>query len=328
MKKKPTLLVTIFLTILSLWGCQKPIPISSVNESCIRILAEIDMISPGRLSWSSDSSVLYVYSSDRIDVVSMDTHEITMTRTASDNAYILDINPLEQLYLESSDSVRFDIKGIDSGETMRSVTYPTYATSAIFSPDGQYLAIASGEVWQVDIFDIESGGVMDTLVGFETAAPVYGIQYSRDGQFLLYFARATLQPQDIATHEMGTAIFHEDFISTFTTSPDGAFLLSGAAGTIDGELKPLVYLWDRTDGTQVATLVLEPYVSSLDYTPDGKMIACGGANVIYFADAGTLELASTFETGLDHITALRFSPDGSLIAASDSSGKLILLGIP
>jgi WD40 repeat protein len=110
-------------------------------------------------------------------------------------------------------------------------------------------------------------------------------------------------------------------------SPDGTLVASvgpatsGAAGSGSA-----VKLWRASDGTLLQTLKGREDPCALAFSPDGQVVAAGGANgTVYLwktADGGALRELSWQPSSNTPVSALAFSPDGKLLAATDVQGRV------
>ncbi len=101
-------------------------------------------------------------------------------------------------------------------------------------------------------------------------------------------------------------------------SPDGQML---AVGGEDGATK----IWRVKDHSE-RTIRGAGYVSSLSFSFDNRRLAVGGATLTLF-DLTTFRSLGTLKTESQGVIAA-FSPDGNLLAASDSEGSLSIWRAP
>ena len=114
--------------------------------------------------------------------------------------------------------------------------------------------------------------------------------------------------------ELDQLVGHEGAICV-EFSPDGATLASYG----DGGFR----LWDIHSGNEFAAFRHHPVVMAIAFSPDGKLIASGGADkAIIVWDIETGLEKKVFEGHAWGIgwQALDWSPDGSLIASGDRAG--------
>ena len=180
------------------------------------------------------------------------------------------------------------------------------------------------DAWQVTLWNTSDGKKMTTLEGFETAAPVYDAQSSADGRTLIWHARGTIQLQDIASGKMGHTFSHEDFVSAFALSTDGKILATAAAGTVDGNFTPLIYVWEAKNGSKLDSFVNSDPFTSLSFSPDGKLLASASGNKVIIWEVGSHNKAAEFEAHKDNISNLAFAPDGKTLLTSGSDNLVTL----
>src|SRR5262245_12102110 len=194
-------------------------------------------------------------------------------------------------------------------------------TSMAFSPDGRYLAAASG--WTVKLWDPESGKEVRTIAPLEgrnktTAA---GLAFSPDGKHLAAVAGPNFA--DTATvweTETGKEVWTVQGKGLFPLnrgllgvafSPDGKFL---AAGSEDMTVK----VWDATTGRRYTPLRGHLHqVNSVAFSPDGRFLASASRDQsVKLWDMATGQEAATFTGHTHEVSGVAFSPDGRRLASA------------
>jgi len=203
------------------------------------------------------------------------------------------------------------------------VKFPV-AYFAIYADDGKTVALGSTDQFQVTILDMATRQTVKTLVGFETAAPVYGAVPGPNGKTLAYFARATLQLQDIASGVMGAKLQYQDFINGFSFSPDGSWLLVGAGGLLQAVE---VSAPGRVKAVDL-TVPADTYIGSPVFSPDGKLAAAALGSSIGVWETATWTQVATLSLDEKSIRAIAFSPDGKVLAALGDPDVLSIWRIP
>lgn len=207
-----------------------------------------------------------------------------------------------------------------------------------FSPDGTYLACATGNS-EINMWNIQSGQLVKTL---ETGI-TYGIRpmaYSPDGKYLATEVSGTsIGLWDVMT---GTLIHifskgYMDDIKEIVYSPDGKYIAVAInkrwLGSKAGTEKGFIDIWDVAMGQLFRTLQWDSdtRVKDLSYSPDGKYIA----TVLQVNDSVQIfDIASGKEIQLlrgpvieKPVEAVAYSPDGKYLAvASERYIKLIRIG--
>lgn len=150
-----------------------------------------------------------------------------------------------------------------------------------FSPDGNILAGADLPNFMVHLIDLTTGEEIRSMQWTEHASPaLYKVEFSPDWKYLAWVARGSVMIMDVDSGEPVATLDHEDFVSAVAWSSDGRLLATAAAGTLNGQLSPLVYLWDATGGKLINQLPQQGSVLSMSFSPDGRELAVltsGGA---------------------------------------------------
>ena len=224
----------------------------------------------------------------------------------------------------SADNTQVNLVDASTGSKLKTLQ-PGYAVMmATFSPDGKTLAVTSQEDWQMILYDVATGQELLKLTGFETAAPVYDAGFAGSNQWLVWHARATIQLQSTADGTMVPPFEHEDFVSAFSLTADGKLLASASIKTLDGKVKPIIYLWDTSSGKFIRALVLDNPATALAFSPDGSLLAVAEGNAIQIWDVANEAVLATLTENTNPVYLLAFSPDGKILASSGNDNQLIL----
>lgn len=225
----------------------------------------------------------------------------------------------------STDLTSLFLIDLSKGNEPQVTLTPGYLVgNATFSPDGSLLALAKMEAWEVDLYSTTDGLLTGTLTGFETAAPIYNAGFTQSPQWMVWFARATLQLQEIQTGAMAPVMSHEDFVTAYAMTRDGSMLASIASRFVSDAAVPAISLWDAAQGVELKTLVLSAGAACLDFSPNGSLLAVGVDNALQIWDvtSGTMLVSLAEHSG--QITHLAFSADGKYIATAGNDNQLYL----
>ncbi len=290
--------------------------ITASNVKYLKTVGQIAIQEPLRLVWVKDGQSFWVVSYDGATLFNRQTLQPIATFKSETTSMLLDVSPDGRSVATTSDNANIQIWDTHDKKLLRTMQSDTTIGSADFSADGSQLATISMDKWQVTLWDTNNGKKVMTLEGFETAAPVYDAQLGANGRTLIWHARGTVQLQDIASGKMGHTFSHEDFVSVFTLSADGKILATAAAGTVDGNFTPLIFLWNANNGSKLATLVNSDSFTSLSFSPDGKLLASASGNKVIIWEVGSHQKVAEFEAHEDSINNLAFSPDGKALLTS------------
>lgn len=195
----------------------------------------------------------------------------------------------------------------------------------IYSQDGKTIALGAVDKFEVTLLDAATRAVIKTLSGFETAAPVYGAVPGPDGKSLAWYARATIQLQDVASGTMQAGLRYQEFITGLTFSPDGQWLLV----SVGGGLLQAVNI-DLPGGVNAVDLALLPdtRVVSPVFSPDGKLAAAGMGSEVGVWETENWTQAAVLKQDETFIRLVEFSPDGKILVTLDEADLLSAWRVP
>jgi WD40 repeat protein len=276
------------------------------------------------LVWASDSSALIAISGSEAIRYSADTFEKQETFSYDNPAALYAASPDGKTIAFSEDSYNIFLVDIEVTSNASTIYSPAMLGTLDFSPDGKTLLSTSMDDIAVTLWDAASGAQLQTITGFETAAPVYSAKFGEDGKHIIWFARATVQLYDIASQEFGPEMSHEDFVVDEALTKDGSLVATAAAGTINGEFLPVIYLWDAASGELKATLTYPEAFNAIAFSPDGSLIAASSGSKLIFWNVADGQQIAEIAGGDEDIFDLTFSPDGISLATSGANGTITL----
>ena len=198
------------------------------------------------------------------------------------------------------------------------ITRGDHVTSAIYSPDGFFIASAVDEK-NVRLWDVTTGKHIATFTGHTDL--IHSIAFSPDGSTIASASSdKTVRLWDVATGKhIKTLEGHTNTVYTVAYSPDGNTIVTGVGYGNDG-----ICIWDVVTGELISTLKDRGPKFSIVFSPDGTTIAAasGGGVNLWDADAGILLKTLSGHSGL--VETIVYSPDGTTIASVDGDGTMIL----
>jgi WD40 repeat protein len=312
----------------------EPVEISAKNAPSLTVVNRSAVMNIQQLKWADDGSSLLI-STQNMDTAGTQSFGVTTLSSpdlqpkriySTQEGRVADIaSDGKKAVVVSLDMSGLSVIDLEAGNAALLTILPDYLiNSATFSPDSASLALSSADTWEVTQYAVPDGKVLRTLTGFETAAPVYYAGFTEAPQWMVWWARATLQIQDIESGAMGPALSHEDFVTAYASSRDGSMLASIASRVIGDEAVPTVSMWDAVQGAELTTLVLNEPALCLDFSPNGSLLAVGVGNTLQIWDVTTGSMIASLEGHAGAITKLAFSKDGRYIATAGQDNQLYL----
>lgn len=202
-----------------------------------------------------------------------------------------------------------------------------------FSPDGERLVSAGPKPYDHEDAQRDFAGVVWHLpsVARQTILPslslIRYLAYSPDGSLIASSTGdsvARFWIPHLGTNTTSTIYVEPTRLVTALAYSGGGQLY--AIATVGDSAHANVY--DSDSGEGFAYPLPTRRATSLDFSPDGSMLAVGAAEGVFSIwNTRTHQLVATRETD-GAIHDISFSPDGTLIAASTDKYELILYGVP
>ena len=191
--------------------------------------------------------------------------------------------------------------------------YPDSALSLAYSPDGNMLAVSGNNGTFVDIWDIRGRERIHTLQSKGSLSVVFSprgdLLATNTGSHIRLWRTGTWDRVDDG--QLATA----GYVTALKFSPAGTRLASLSR---EGELTVWeVNQWASPHRGRYGTRTSVPLFDDLDFSPDGEALVIGD----HEGHLQVLDLASgdtrfdVSEAHPDHITAVAWSPDGSVIVS-------------
>lgn len=305
-------------------GYPEPEDIVITPANAPLVLSESAQYTPGFYGipkWCTDQTCIMIIGFDDLLVISYPGFDEIFKYHAEANEPILDASSSGKNYLTTGDFKELVIQNWETSARKTIQVAPGFM-DVKFSPDGKQILITSPDEWKAQVYDVETGSLIATITGFETAAPVYDLRYGQNNQFAVWIARATVQVSDIATNQIYPAIFHEDFVMAMDINAQGTMLATAAAANVNDEFLPTIFLFDIKTGETIKQFTVEGGLFDLKFSPDGNQIACSFGNDVKLYDLEGVQQPVSFVAFSGNASRVLFSPDGTILMVSDDDSNL------
>ncbi|MEZ0229975.1 MAG: WD40 repeat domain-containing protein, partial [Planctomycetota bacterium] len=181
-----------------------------------------------------------------------------------------------------------------------------------FSPDGQALAVASGQA--VSAWSAETLKPLPGPAGHEAIATC--VAFANDGRRVVSGGMdETLRVWEADGREARRLEAHMNGVSALAFAPDGHHLVSGGRDAV-------VRVWDASSWAQVAVLECHgDAVTGVAFSADGKLVASLGDNTIRIWDVEAAKQTKAINVGGDN-GPFAWSPDGKVFACGSGDSTI------
>jgi WD40 repeat protein len=192
------------------------------------------------------------------------------------------------------------------------------------SADGKLLAASGAEASAADKRPLAFLGIWDATTGQRSRAlPIRAgrpscFAFSADNTLLAAGMNRTVRMWNPVTGEELPGYQLTGDVTALTFSANGQYLACACEAS--------VRVWERTTGLAVCTcLGHEGPVHALAFSPDGKLLASGGAdNTIRLWNAATGAATQNYTGHEQAIRTLAFSPDGAKLASGSADTTVLI----
>ena len=184
--------------------------------------------------------------------------------------------------------------------------HPGYIISADYSPDSRILA-SGGLDGAVILWDASTGDKMKTLQVSEWR--VDKVQFSPNGRYLAGYAMRSASIWDVETGQ-NKPLEHVSIVTAGAFSPDDQTF--AGSGVWDQN----IFIWDIETG-EIRTKLsgINGFIRSIDYSPDGRLIAAGGTDGVYIWDVRTAAMTASLKNAPNaYVRQIAFLPDGRSVS--------------
>ncbi len=199
--------------------------------------------------------------------------------------------------------------------------HASHVRSCAFSPDGAML-LSAGHDSQIKLWrPAEYGETRDIDADFDDGYATLAARFSADGSEVVTASSdytASLWNAESLQRIQRFQEGHQFLATTAVYFADGSRLATGAG---DGTVR----LWDAASGAEILRLDDAGRYGAVDVSRDATRVATGGpAGAVQIWDAVSGEKIAMLAGHPTEVTAVRFAPDGQVLATGDNNGHLRL----
>lgn len=311
-------------------------PITMESAPQVSLLAEWHESSVSDLAWMPDGRFLAVSTTDRINLYQLETRTVVRTLYPTKSGIIrIAFSPDSNWLVVGCRQGEEKTGYASSLELWRGPNWRPLGilygntiglSDMVFLPDSDYLAVAYSrpgiQVSQVDFWATSSWLINTTF----DIGSVLNLSISDSGQYLATSPdRYGIQVWDVLEH---TFLYK---LPTSFTGAVNALKFSPDSGTLaTGHYDGMVRIWDVKEQKMLLEFDTGAVVQSLAYSPDGLLLATGGAfenSAVQLWSAGSGAHLRTLENPPGGISRLIFSPEANYLISASYNGNLRLWGL-
>ncbi|WNZ26225.1 hypothetical protein HJG54_27665 [Leptolyngbya sp. NK1-12] len=178
-----------------------------------------------------------------------------------------------------------------------------------YSPDGQYLATASGD-GTAHVWEVSTG---EQVTQMHHKKPVRAVAYSPDGQYLATAGDdGTARVWEVKSGQSIAVVNHKKPVTAVAFSPDGQFI---ATASRDRTAR----IWNVSTNREVMKLSHRKMVVAIAYSNNGQFIATASGQTAQVWDAKSgQQVALMYHKRA--VSAVAFSPDDQSLATASRDG--------
>lgn len=204
----------------------------------------------------------------------------------------------------------------ESGKKLKSFEGDKHGyDKALFSPNGKYIFIGTGNKKGGSLIDRESGEILKFIKGEKDWEFMY-TSFSPDSRFIAHNSENKMIIRNTQTLKIVNHKILEDEVRIISYSPDGKFIVSGS-------YKGKIYVWDSSTFDLVKVFHVTGTTKDLSFSADGKFLlsAVYSKRVILW-DFVSGKVIRKFEEFKSNVRCAVLSSDGELAATGHVNGDI------
>jgi WD40 repeat protein len=195
---------------------------------------------------------------------------------------------------------------------------PAENFSVAWSNDGRYLGLASG----AGVLEVKDGTTRATIINDTNATAINDFGWSpKDSRYLACACDdSTVQIYQIPENEIAlTYRDHNNPVLALSWTQDGKYIASVDQGSI-------VNVWEAASLETINSYgsnLFTDQVTSLSWSPAGKLLACGCADSsVLVVDTTKKQIIETYTQQHQAVESVSWSPNGRYIASASDDGSV------
>ena len=329
--------------VIRLWNIE-----TGVNRQLLRLNKAAD-----RVGFSLDGQLVMISSDKVYSLCDTETGKIKITLKGAGRFNRISFIPESKLLLGTSNK-EIRIWDTESGKIKTTLGVPGWNKHYALSPDGKTIASAGGNDYKVDLWNLQTGQLENSLTGDPKYVKM--IMKSDAGSKIVDYATKSVESIAFSPDGHTLAVSSDDEIvlwdpdtglPKFSLTGEGTFyklLYSTDGKTLVARSHAYknrygIYLWN-IDTTDIRKLVLRHVITdhnrdvhSVSFSPDGETLATGHEYLVRLWDPvdGKLKALCHGHPYQVRVQSVAFSPDGNKLAnlsisiqSSDGIAEILL----
>jgi WD40 repeat protein len=286
---------------------------NALDPKSLKRTASLEMIDVRFLVWEEDGQGVLVASSRRVMFLPISGHEAQEILTVGDNEEIVSISR-EGMIAVAQGSLSLSIRAPAGGVVVHEFSLVADLESAMFSPDGEILAVKTTGNRAIQLWEVDSGKRLRDVNDSEAGEEPFSVAFGPTRRNLIWVSEGLSRLIDTETGRQSAAVELPASYTALALSPRTQELAVAGSGVLS--------FIDSVTGKPLDTLRVSARVHDLTFSLDGQLLAVATANELSFL---AMPLAEKVGSLVIDARDVEFSPPGEeAIVTAEANGMITI----